>query len=111
MLQKKTQTFNEMVREAKDAKHWWSKRRTVMVDMEPGRDRQRAIVKYLTCLPDDETYARIWVNRHGCSSVPRDKDIQRLIKDGIVKIAAVRSFNNVKHQYLVLVENEQPSNK
>jgi len=104
------QNFNDMVYAMKKSNDMYHKRSVILWDTPYGKDRRNMIVAYLQhveAIEKDRDFYRIWVNRRYCPSVPRDKDIQKLIKDGRVKVSrrgGRQKGRGSKQQYLTLKE-------
>lgn len=76
--------------------------------MPYGSERRKMILAHLERIKDDDHYY-MTINRKYCPILKRDKDLQRLLKQGKVRMIKVRESK--KTTYSALVINKEPSNE
>lgn len=73
-----------------------------------GVERRKMILAHLERIRDDDHYY-MTINKKYCPILKRDKDLQRLLKQGKVKMIKVRESK--KTTYSALVINKGPDNE
>lgn len=70
--------------------------------MREGAERREAIVQYLKTHPEE----KICVNRKWCAQLHQDRDLNYMLKKGILtRIRQASWSNRCRYTYLILVNN------
>lgn len=75
-------------------------------DMPYGGERRRAILRYLQAIRGQNDHDYILINRKYCLLLRLDKDLQRLLREGKVKMVKIRQSRKTTYSAIVLPDWE-----